>query len=295
MNMTNTELLNLFEKTALGKPFNLSANTVDRYLYYINQLVAVSKKEIVDIKKADIKMYLMGLDSSDSYYNANFSAFRTLYKVLSYHPLTEETFGVDQTFGIMRIKGAKAEKEQIFLTSYQQSMLIKYAKNPRTKAILMMYLSTGLRAMELIGLTLNQYINRDVEDGNRIDLTITKGSYARSIYLAQDVVDAINDYLLVRKDSVDDNLFISDQGHKMDRSCISRTIKTVARKSGAFKDDEIERIANHTCRRSYSTTMLNEKNVPIDVVAKSLGHHGLGSVVKYARTSEEKVKVAMLG
>ena len=81
--MTNEELLNLFEKTALGKPFNLSDNTVDRYLYYINQLLTVSKKEIVDITKADIKLYLMGLKTSDSYYNANLSAFRTLFKVLS--------------------------------------------------------------------------------------------------------------------------------------------------------------------------------------------------------------------
>lgn len=293
MNMTNEELLNLFEKTALGKPFNLSVNTVDRYLYYINQLVVVSKKEIVDIKKADIKMYLMGLDVSDSYYNANLSAFRTLYKVLSYHPLTEETFTIDPTFGIINVKNVKNEKEQIILSSYHQKMLIKFAKNSRDKAILMLYLSTGLRVNELISLTLSQYNNRTEE--NCIELTVTKGSHNRNIWLSDDVVSAIDDYLADRKETDCDNLFISNGGQPMDRSCLSRTIKTIAKRTNIFTDDEISKMANHTCRRSLSSTLLNDKDVPIDVVAKLLGHSNLGSVMRYARTSEDRIKMAMIG
>ena len=293
MNMTNEELLNLFEKTALGKPFNLSANTVDRYLYYINQLVVVSKKEIVDIKKADIKMYLMGLDVSDSYYNANLSAFRTLYKVLSYHPLTEETFTIDPTFGIINVKNVKNEKEQIILSAYHQKMLIKFAKNSRDKAILMLYLSTGLRVHELISLTLSQYNNR-TED-NCIELTVTKGSHNRNIWLSEDVVSAIDAYLADRKETDCDNLFISNGGQPMDRSCLSRTIKTIAKRTNIFTDDEISKMANHTCRRSLSSTLLNDKDVPIDVVAKLLGHSNLGSVMRYARTSEDRIKRAMTG
>ena len=277
MNMTNEELLELFKKTALGKPFNLSDNTVDRYLYYINQLVVVSKKEIVDITKADIKMYLMGLDTSDSYYNANLSAFRTLYKVLGYHPLTEDAFTFDPTFGIINIKNVQNKKEQIILSSYQQSMMLKYAKNSRDKAILKLYLSCGLRCHELIALTLSQYNNRS--EDNCIELTVTKGSHNRNIWLSDDVVEAIDKYLLDRKESECDNLFISNGGVAMDRTCISRTLKTIARRSGIFSDEEVNMIANHSMRRAVSSTLLNEKDVPIDVVAKFLGHSNLGSVL----------------
>lgn len=293
MNMTNEELLELFKKTALGKPFNLSENTVDRYLYYINQLVTVSKKEIVDITKADIKMYLMGLDTSDSYYNANLSAFRTLFKVLSYHPLTENIFTVDHTFGIVSVKNVKNIKEQIILSSYQQSMMLKYAKNNRDRAILQLYLSCGIRAMELIELTLTQYNNRS--EDNCIELTVTKGSHDRNIWLSDDVVEAIDKYLVDRKESEYDNLFISNGGQPMDRSCISRTLKTIAKKTRIFTDEEVSRIANHSCRRACGSTLLNEKNVPIDIVAKVLGHNGLGSVLRYAKTNEDRIKSAMIG
>jgi site-specific recombinase XerD len=218
-----------------------------------------------------------------------------MYKILSYHPSTEDMFTIDPTFGIISIKNVKNVKEQIILNSYQQDMLIKSAKNPRTKAILMLYLQSGLRVMELIGLTLTQYMNRNVEDGNSINLTITKGSYERKIWLTDEVIEAIDEYLLVRKDSSDDNLFISDWGNKMDRSCISRTIKTVSRKSGIFSDDDVDRIANHSMRRAFATTSLNEKGNSINAVALALGHHGLGSVMKYARTDDNTVRSVMVG
>lgn len=293
MSMTNEELLKIFKETALGKPFNLSENTVDRYLYYINQLITVSKKEIVDITKADIKLYLMGLKTSDSYYNANLSAFRTLFKMLSYHPLTEDMFTIDPTFGIISVKNVKNEKEQIILSSHQQSMMLKYAKNNRDRAILQLYLSCGIRAMELIELTLSQYKNRS--DDNCIELTVTKGSHNRNIWLSEDVIESIDKYLVDRKESEYDNLFISNGGQPMDRSCISRTLKTIARKTRIFSDEEVSRIANHSCRRSCASTLLNEKDIPIDVVAEVLGHHGLGSIKRYAKTDNSRIKSAMVG
>lgn len=292
MDMTNEKLLELFEKTALGKPFNLSVNTVDRYLYYINQLINVSKKDLVDITKNDIKSYLLGLDTSDSYYNVNLSAFRTLYKVLGYHPSTEEVFTSDLTFGIISIKSVKT-KEQLILPSIKQDILLKFAKNSRDKAILKLYFSVGVRVHELIGLTLTQYNNRSTD--NCIELKITKGSHDRDIWLSDDVVEAIDNYLVNRKESECDNLFISNGGKPMGRTSIARTIKTIAKISGAFTDDEISKMANHMCRRSLASTLLNEKDVPIDIVAKVLGHSNLSSVSRYAKTSDDRIKMAMIG
>lgn len=294
MSMTNEELLNLFEKTAKTNSYKLSENTIDRYKYYINSLIKFyDGKSILEITNDDIVNYTIELQSSDSYLNANLSAFRTLYDILFYHPKSKYLMKQNPTIGVKGAKRVENKKEQIILSTYQQSMLIKYAKNKRDKAILMVYLSTGVRVCELISLTLTQYNNR-TED-NCIELTVTKGSHNRNIWLSDDVVEAIDDYLLDRKQTECDNLFISNGGQPMDRSCLSRTLKTIAKRTNIFSDSEISKIANHSMRRSISSTLLNDKDIPIDVVAKLLGHSNLGSVMRYAKTSQDRVKMAMIG
>jgi integrase/recombinase XerD len=212
---------------------------------------------------------------------------------LLYNPKSKYLIKTNPTIGVKGAKKVENKKEQIILSSYHQKMLIKFAKNSRDKAILMLYLSTGLRVNELISLTLSQYNNRS--EDNCIELTVTKGSHNRNIWLSDDVVSAIDTYLADRKETDCDNLFISNGGQPMDRSCLSRTIKTIAKRTNIFTDDEISKMANHTCRRSLSSTLLNDKDVPIDVVAKLLGHSNLGSVIRYAKTSEDRIKRAMIG
>lgn len=295
MTMTNEELLNVFKKTAKTRMYKLSDNTLDKYLYYIKSLIRyLDGKSILDITEEDITSYLMAING-DSYLNGNLFAFKRLYDILLYNKETRNLIKANPTTQIKSVRNVENSKEQIILSRKQQNMLLRYAKNSRDKAILITYLSTGIRACELIGLTLEQYINRDIKDGNRIDLVVTKGSYNRSIWLSEDVVEAIDSYLMDRKECEYDNLFISNGKKPMDRGCMSRTIKIIAKRSGAFTEEEIQLISNHSCRRAVASTLLNEKNVPIDVVAQFLGHHGLGSVLRYAKTNEDRIKEAMLG
>lgn len=234
--MTNKELLNLFETTASKKPFTLSDGTIKDYLYYLENLISfLNNKSLIDIDKKDIKLYMLSLDVSDSYYNGKLSAFRTFYKIMSYHPLTEDLFKIDQTLGIMKVRNVKNKKEQIFLTSEQQNAMINCAKNIRDKAILKLYLNTGLRVHELIALTVEQYNNKV---DNRIDLVVTKGSHNAPIWLSNDTIETIDEYLKVRKESEHNNLFISNGCKPMDRSCISNTLKVTAKRCGLFSDEE---------------------------------------------------------
>lgn len=296
MTNTNENLIGLFQETAKSQAYKLADGTIEMYTYYIGNLLKyLDNKLISEITSDDIISYTLSLNCSDSYLNASLSAYRTLYDILTYHPKTKYFITSNPTIGVKGAKKVENKIKQVILTSTQQEILIKYAKNYRDKAILKLYLSTGLRVHELVGLTLEQYNNRDRQDNNRIDLTITKGSHDRSIWLSNDVVEAIDDYLTTRKECEYDNLFISNGKKPMDRTCLSRTLKTIAKRSGKFTDEEISKIANHTCRRSISSTLLNEKDVPIDVVAKFLGHSNLSSVMRYAKTDNNRVKMAMIG
>ena len=80
----------------------------------------------------------------------------------------------------------------------------------------------------------------------------------------------------------------------MDRGNVSRTIKCIARRSGYFSDDRIAELCNHLCRATCGSTMLNERNIPLDVVQEVLGHTNIATTRIYAKTSSDRVKLAML-
>lgn len=292
--MTNTELLQVFEQTIKQKPFALSDNTAKSYLYHISKLVDfVDNKPIADITTKDIKKYLFELSNngaSDTTYNLSLAAFKSLYKALGYNPLTEDDFTANPAINIVSVRNAKQAKKTP-LNDMEKNALLRSCKNERQYAILVTYLNTGLRVNELVNLTLEQYNNRD--ENGKIKLEVNKGSYDDEyIYINEQTENAINDYLLTRKQCDCPYLFVSNYGNKMTASCINKTLKNIARWSGKFTDERISQISNHLMRHTMATDLVNE-NVPIDVVAMVLRHHGLGTVMTYAKTDENRVLEAV--
>lgn len=292
MTMTNIELLEIFKSTASSKVFKISERTLEEYCKSINYLLNfLDNKSILDITKKDIKSYMQSIsDISDSTYNSRLSSYKTLFKVLAYDYRTEDLIINDPTFGVVNIKKVQ-NKKKTPLTKEEQFYLIKFAKNERDRAILTTLLSTGLRIHELIGLTLNQYLNRN--DG-KIDIIINKGSYDDEyIIINSETEKCINDYIKVRK-NISDKLFVSNQGNEMDRTVISRMIKNTARRSNQFTEERISELCNHIMRHTMATNMVNN-DVAIEIIAEALRHHGLGTVMTYAKIDQNRVKQAVCG
>lgn len=285
--MTNKELLNIFEKSVVKAPFNNSEKTKSDYTRHIGYLLTyLNDKPIADITSKDIKSFFTSMDISDSTYNVYLSAYKTLYKVLNYNEIIEH----NPTLSLMTVRNVKHE-EKTPMTAMEQKMLIRYSKNARDKAIITTLLNSGMRIEECLTLTLSDYLNRDGDD--MITLTNTKRDHDRNIFLNEDTVYAIEDYLEKRKSGCD-YLFVSDGGNKMDRGNVSRTIKCIARRSGYFSDDRIEELCCHLCRATTASTMLNDRNIPLDVVQEVLGHTSIATTRIYAKTSSDRVKLAML-
>ena len=79
----------------------------------------------------------------------------------------------------------------------------------------------------------------------------------------------------------------------MDRTCISRTLKTTAKRSGHFTDDEISKIHNHMFRHLYTTEAI-EANIPLEVVSKTLGHSSTNTTYNiYMHMSKNRIKENM--
>ena len=154
-----------------------------------------------------------------------------------------------------------------------------------------MLVNTGLRISELLNITLNDYKYAKEHDGELN--VIGKGNKLRVVYLNDKVIETVDKYLIIRKESKYNNLFISNGCVPMDRSCISRTLKTTAKRSGHFTDDEISKIHNHVLRHSYTTEAI-EANIPLEVVSKTLGHSSTTITYNtYLHMSKNRIKDSM--
>lgn len=288
--MTNQEILNVYEFTASKKPYSLSENTIKTYMNNVSYVLEFVNKNISDITNSDIRGYLLEIDSkvSDGTYNLRINAMKSLYEVLRYNPKTENMIEKDPTDGLVLIDTSNKKRKKP-LTKEEQFAIISNCKNKRDRAIYSMLISTGLRIHELINLTLDQYLNRD--EYGAIYLEINKGSYTNEyVYINESTSKIVDEYLSVRKDGCE-YLFVSNGGKQMDRTCVSRTLKTIARRSGAFTEDRIIQLSNHLLRHTKATNMI-EDGIQIDVVARTLRHHGLGTVMTYVETSKERLMEA---
>ena len=289
MTMTNEELLNVFKTNANKRPFQLADGTIEMYLKNINYfLESIGNKNILEITRKDVKQYMLALQTSDSTYNQRLASIRTLYKVLAY--ILDDENIIDVTFGLVAI--SKVEHEhKIPLTELERKLILKHCKNDRDYAIVLTLLSSGIRISELIGLTLDDYNNRD--ENGKITLTITKGSKVRNIWLNEDVCKAIDKYLTKRKICDYNNLFISNGGTPMLQSSCARTMKILAKRAG-LDDDRIDKICCHTMRSSYASN-LADKGVSIQKIATAMGHSNIQTTYNsYITMDDSEVMTAFM-
>ena len=231
---------------------------------------------------------MLALQTSDSTYNQRLASIRTLYKVLAY--ILDDENIIDVTFGLVAI--SKAEHEhKVPLTELERKLILKHCKNDRDYAIVLTLLSSGIRISELIGLTLDDYNNRD--ENGKITLTITKGSKVRNIWLNEDVCRAIDKYLTTRKICDYNNLFISNGGTPMLQSSCARTMKILAKRAG-LDDDRIDKICCHTMRSSYASN-LADKGVSIQKIATAMGHSNIQTTYNsYITMDDSEVMTAFM-
>ncbi|MEG1354050.1 MAG: tyrosine-type recombinase/integrase, partial [Malacoplasma sp.] len=148
--------------------------------------------------------------------------------------------------------------------------------------------TSGLRVSELISLTLEQYLNRTKDNAIII---IGKGNKEAYIALSDDTVKMIDEYVKTRKSGCD-KLFVSNQGTKMDRISLSRTLKVIAHKTGLFTEDEISNLHNHSLRH-FTATNLSENGVPIEVIQEVLRHSNIATTRGYIDVRKERITDAI--
>lgn len=257
------------------KAERLSPVTIENYKYEVTSMLKFVNKPSDEVTYQDLLDWQGSMaDMAANTVNKRIMAVRKFYKYLT-------NVGVIGTDPTDNIKSVKAPQEEAFYVPFEDAKkMIKYGKNPRDKAIIALFLSTGLRYSEVANLTLDDY------DNERIVIR-TKGNKLRSVWLNDMCRYYIDEYLKVRKESKYNNLFISNQGTPMKNNSLNNTLKVIAKRTGISCDIHL-----HSLRHSVTSELCH--NYGIEMASKVIGHNSIKTTARYCHDTQENIKTAML-
>ncbi len=155
----------------------------------------------------------------------------------------------------------------------------------RDLAILTLFLGTGMRISECVGLNLE-----DVDLRN-LSIRITrKGGNQSILYLSDEVAETLNEYLEERESMKGNDspaFFLSLQGKRMSTRAIQDLVKKYAKITTPLKH-----ITPHKLRSTFGTNLYQETG-DIYLVADVLGHKDVNTTRRhYAAQAEENRRIA---
>ena len=173
-----------------------------------------------------------------------------------------------------------------YLTMDQSAALLQSVDGPnktRDYAILMIFLSCGIRRSELVGLNLSDVY----EDRLRV---VGKGNKERIVYFSTPCRKAIDAYLVERNKKVlSDNraLFGSRDGNRISVTAVHRLVKKALLQAGL----DSTQFSAHKLRHTAATMMLSG-GVDVKTVQEVLGHENLNTTQIYTHIENTELKIA---
>lgn len=166
---------------------------------------------------------------------------------------------------------------------------VYYDKNKlRNLAIITLFLGTGIRVSECVGLDLT-----DVDFKNNRIKIVRKGGKEDFVYFGTEVEEALSNYIescrnaMVPKKGHENALFLSIQKSRMTPRAIENLVTDYARQITTLKH-----ITPHKLRSTYGTSLYRETG-DIYLVAEVLGHNDVNTTKKhYAALDEERKRMA---
>lgn len=150
----------------------------------------------------------------------------------------------------------------------------------RDTAIVTLFLGTGIRISELVGLNID-----DIDLKSNQFVVTRKGGNRSQLYFNDDVADALKNYIEVRKtdDKTEEKaLFLSLQNRRISTRTVQELVKKYAKIISPLK-----KITPHKLRSTFGTNLYKQTG-DIYVVADCLGHKDVNTTKKhYAAITED--------
>lgn len=255
----------------------LSKRTLYGYWLQLRRFAAYMQKNTADVTAMDIRIYLAQYSKKniqDTTIAREITVLRGFFGWL----YKNEQIPKNPMLPIEQIKTKQRMREA--LTQDELERLRDGCKDPREKALLEFFYSTGARLDEVVPLN-----KSDINWNDRSLRVIGKGNKEREVYLTPKATLFLKKYLNSRKDE-NEALFVTRRKpyRRMGRRAIEREFATMGDRVGLH-------IYPHLIRHTLATIMLNN-GADLLKIKEYLGHEDPSTTLTYAKLSDTSVREA---
>jgi site-specific recombinase XerD len=173
----------------------------------------------------------------------------------------------------------------VYLTEETAQQLIAAANQPWQRALVILLLSTGIRRNEAVSITLDDL---DLEQGQV--LIRGKGGKERVVPLAEQAVEALQEYLKHRVETQCRHLFVSTTGgHAIRGRIVNRILDRIVERAGL----QGQGITPHKLRHTFATHLIRN-GTDVRTVQELLGHADIQTTARYLH-SDTRTKQTAVG
>ncbi len=244
-----------------------SPYTLRNYLNFNKQLFKHSNKQPEQIEQQDIKNFLADKMSDKS-------AISNILFLSSIRFSFTNLLGKDPTIGVKRPKSEKKIPE--VLSKEEVLRLFDSAQTKKSRLIIEMLYSSGLRVSELVNLKPN-----DLDFNENIGwVRGGKGKKDRMIIISKRLSKTLNKFIEKNKGWT----YVFSKDKPLTTRNIQKIVQKVSFKAGIKKSTH-----PHTLRHSYATHLL-ENGTDIRKIQILLGHSSLSTTERYTHVSSSELK-----
>ena len=259
---------------------NLSRHTVKNYLNSLGHFVMWTNVPIESVSRKDIGAYidhLMDKALKPETINAHLNRIRQFYRYLIEH---EQLGMLNPVQAVPKVRVPKPLPKH--LQDRQAQAFLEVAKRPRDQAMFLLMLRCGLRVEEVAKLTLDVIEFRR----RRIWVRDGKGGKDRMVYVSNDALKALVDYLKIRPESKTRNVFLVEKGTYKDQPI---SVRGIQKRMEYYAKKMNIKVSCHHLRHTMATQMLNA-DADLETIQDLLGHSSIRTTQQYSRISNLKVQ-----
>ncbi len=242
-----------------------SPMTVRNYSFFVNKFASQMSKSLAEADEEDVRAYLATLIENKSKNTTMLAAAALKFFLVE---ILKKP--------ISAIKVPKKDKKlPEVLTKEEVKMLIDSSETNKSKLIISLLYSSGLRVSELVNLKLSD-INLTENVGW---VRRGKGAKDRMFIVSSTMIKDLQSYLKNRN-----NVYLFSAEKPLTTRNIQKIVKHAKTKAGINK-----KVTPHTLRHSFATHLL-ETGTDIRMIQVLLGHASLNTTQLYAHVSSDQLK-----